>query len=174
MNIFLWKLHCDCKKWFLRVVTPASSFKIAYYDISALEYAYALKIRLWWPFLMVNKIIKKFFKISKISNNLGIKSEFCHFSLALTLKETEVMQKFGTWPILNDWPLIRSHRLFPWCSNRVMDFEISILARKMNVSVVIFWITVVLFLSNGRPWIPALSLDIFGLTVHCNPHPRTV
>ena len=79
MNIFLWKLHCDCKKWFLRVVSPASSFKIAYYGISALEYAYALRIRLWGPFLMVNKIIKKFFKISKISNNLGIKSEFCQY-----------------------------------------------------------------------------------------------
>ena len=49
------------------------------------------------------------------------------------------MQKFGTWPILNDWPLIRSHRLFPWCSNRVMDFEISILARKMNMLVLWFF-----------------------------------
>ena len=27
---------------------------------------------------MLNKMAEKFFKISKISNNLGIKSEFCH------------------------------------------------------------------------------------------------
>ena len=28
---------------------------------------------------MLHKMADKFFKISKISNNLGIKSEFCHF-----------------------------------------------------------------------------------------------
>ena len=34
------------KKMILRVVAPDSSFEIAYCDISALQHAYALKIRL--------------------------------------------------------------------------------------------------------------------------------
>ena len=34
------------KKWFLSLVPADFSFKIAYCDISAQEYAYALKIRL--------------------------------------------------------------------------------------------------------------------------------
>ena len=64
------------KKWFLRVVAPVWSFKIAYVDISALEHAYAFKIRLQESFLKLNKMVIKFSHFSNFSNNLGIRSEF--------------------------------------------------------------------------------------------------
>jgi len=67
------------KKSNLRVVCPDCSFEISFDDFSALENAYAPKIHLQASFLMLNKMAEKFFNISKISNNLGIKSEFCHY-----------------------------------------------------------------------------------------------
>ena len=55
--------------------------------ILALEYAYAVKIRMYELFLTLNKMITKIFCFSKISNNLGIRSESSHLPRLIQIVE---------------------------------------------------------------------------------------
>ena len=70
----LLKIPCNTKFFCLRILEK-KRFNISKADFSALEYAYALKIRLYRSFLTLNKIIIKIFCFSKISNSLRIRSE---------------------------------------------------------------------------------------------------
>ena len=72
--------------------------------------------------------------------NHWILSEICflYFTLALTLKKLK-WRKTSDLAYFKWLIFIGTHRLFPWCNNRILDFEIIILARKMNMSVLWFF-----------------------------------
>ena len=80
-----WKHNCSKKKTFLRVIVPVWSLKISNCDISALEHAYAPKIRLWAS--TFHKMTIKVFIFSKISKYLGIRSKSSQL-MKLNLKLT--------------------------------------------------------------------------------------